>query len=166
MKVSNIYDEQLAAIEEVERKVRIAKRRLREAERELDETLRLVEVDTSKSFFFQIKFPNGKEFPVFDNQKIRQESGGNIYGFQSVVQDIFYEGKENALSFLDACISLAKKYNGILQVWNGRMHREFGTINLSNKSFTTRDGDNYRLEKGKVILTYKNGKTKIIKKNK
>lgn len=43
MKITNIYDKQLQAIEEAEEKVRIAKRNLKEAERELDETLALVE---------------------------------------------------------------------------------------------------------------------------
>lgn len=43
MKIANIYDKQLQAIEEAEMKVRIAKRNLKEAERELDETLALVE---------------------------------------------------------------------------------------------------------------------------
>lgn len=43
MKIANIYGEQLQAIEEAEMKVRVAKRNLKEAERELDETLELVE---------------------------------------------------------------------------------------------------------------------------
>lgn len=43
MKVTDIYDKQLQAIKEAEKKVRIAKRNLKEAERELDETLALVE---------------------------------------------------------------------------------------------------------------------------
>ena len=42
MKISNIYDKQLQAINEAEMKVHIAERKLREAERELDETLTLV----------------------------------------------------------------------------------------------------------------------------
>ena len=40
----NIYDEQLHKIEEAEENVRIAKARLLEAERKLDETLELTEV--------------------------------------------------------------------------------------------------------------------------
>ena len=45
MKIENIYDKQLQAIEEAEMKVRIAKRRLFEAEFELDKTLALVEAE-------------------------------------------------------------------------------------------------------------------------
>lgn len=45
MKIANIYDKQLQAIEEAEEKVRIAKTNLLEAERELDETLELVEAE-------------------------------------------------------------------------------------------------------------------------
>lgn len=46
MKIANIYDKQLQAIEEAEEKVRIAKTNLLEAERELDETLELVEAES------------------------------------------------------------------------------------------------------------------------
>ena len=45
MKIENIYDKQLQAIEEAEMKVLIAKRRLFEAEFELDKTLALVEAE-------------------------------------------------------------------------------------------------------------------------
>lgn len=45
MKIANIYDKQLQAIEEAEEKVRIAKENLFEAEKELDETLDLVETE-------------------------------------------------------------------------------------------------------------------------
>ncbi len=45
MKIENIYDKHLQAIEEAEMKVRVAKRNLKEAERELDETLAFVEVN-------------------------------------------------------------------------------------------------------------------------
>lgn len=45
MEITNIYDKQLQAINEAEMKVHIAKRRLFEAERELDETLKLVETE-------------------------------------------------------------------------------------------------------------------------
>ena len=43
MKIENIYDKHLQAIEEAEERVRVAKLDLQEAERELDETLSLVE---------------------------------------------------------------------------------------------------------------------------
>ena len=49
MKIENIYDKHLQAIEEAEKKVRIAKRNLKEAERELDETLELVEAELDES---------------------------------------------------------------------------------------------------------------------
>ena len=49
MRVTNIYDKQLQAIEKAEMKVRIAKRNLKEAERELDETLALVEHELDKA---------------------------------------------------------------------------------------------------------------------
>lgn len=45
MKIANIYDKQLQVIEEAEEKVRIAKTNLLEAEKELDETLELVEAE-------------------------------------------------------------------------------------------------------------------------
>lgn len=45
----NIYDEQLRKIEEAEEKVRIAKANLLEAERELDETLSLIEVELDEA---------------------------------------------------------------------------------------------------------------------
>ncbi|MBR4629373.1 MAG: hypothetical protein IKO57_02860 [Treponema sp.] len=48
MKITNIYDKQLQAIEEAEMKVRVAERRLFEAERELDETLDLVEAELNE----------------------------------------------------------------------------------------------------------------------
>lgn len=48
MKITNIYDKQLQAIEEAEMKVRVAKRNLKEAERELDETLALVEAELNE----------------------------------------------------------------------------------------------------------------------
>ena len=44
----NIYDEQLHKIEEAEENVRIAKARLLEAEKELDETLELVESELNE----------------------------------------------------------------------------------------------------------------------
>lgn len=43
MKIENIYDKHLQAIEEAEERVRVAKLDLQEAEKELDETLSLVE---------------------------------------------------------------------------------------------------------------------------
>ena len=43
------YDEQLSRIEEVEKKVRIAKAKLFEAEKELDETLDLVESELNEA---------------------------------------------------------------------------------------------------------------------
>ena len=43
MKIENIYDKHLQAIEEAEERIRVAKLDLQEAERELDETLSLVE---------------------------------------------------------------------------------------------------------------------------
>lgn len=49
MKIENIYDKQLQAIEEAEMKVRVAKRNLKEAERELDETLALVEQELDEA---------------------------------------------------------------------------------------------------------------------
>ena len=51
MKIANIYDKQLQAIEEAEEKVRIAKTNLLEAERELDETLALVESELDENLF-------------------------------------------------------------------------------------------------------------------
>lgn len=48
MKIENIYDKHLQAIEEAEMKVRVAKRNLKEAERELDETLALVESELNE----------------------------------------------------------------------------------------------------------------------
>ncbi len=48
MKITNIYDKQLQAIEEAEMKVRVAERRLFEAERELDETLDFVETELNE----------------------------------------------------------------------------------------------------------------------
>ena len=59
MKIENIYDKHLQAIEEAERKVRIAKRRLFEAESNLDKTLALVEseleLEESKTKLNEIK---------------------------------------------------------------------------------------------------------------
>lgn len=45
MRVENMYDKHLQAIEEAEDKVRLAKLNLQEAEAELDETLSLVEAE-------------------------------------------------------------------------------------------------------------------------
>lgn len=45
MKIENIYDKHLQAIEEAEERVRVAKLDLQEAEKELDETLSLVEAE-------------------------------------------------------------------------------------------------------------------------
>ena len=62
MEITNIYDKQLQAIEEAEKKVRIAKRNLKEAERELDETLALVEtflIDDG-TFAIEVKEFNAK----------------------------------------------------------------------------------------------------------
>lgn len=47
----NIYDEKLYKIEEAEKKVRIAKAKLFEAEKELDETLDLVESELTENLF-------------------------------------------------------------------------------------------------------------------
>lgn len=49
MKIENIYDKQLQAIEEAEMKVCIAKRNLKEAEMELDKTLALVEAELNET---------------------------------------------------------------------------------------------------------------------
>ena len=49
MEITNIYDKRLQAINEAEMKVRIAKRRLFEAERELDEILVLVEEELDEN---------------------------------------------------------------------------------------------------------------------
>lgn len=57
MKIENIYDKHLQAIEEAEERVRVAKLDLQEAERELDETLSLVEaflIDDEK-FAIEVK---------------------------------------------------------------------------------------------------------------
>lgn len=47
----NIYDEKLQRIEEAEKKVRVAKAKLFEAEKELDETLDLVESELNENLF-------------------------------------------------------------------------------------------------------------------
>lgn len=62
MEITNIYDKHLQAIEEAEMKVRVAKRNLKEAERELDETLALVEtflIDDG-TFAIEVKEFNAK----------------------------------------------------------------------------------------------------------
>ena len=47
----NIYDEKLHRIEKAEKKVRIAKVKLFEVEKELDETLDLVESELNENLF-------------------------------------------------------------------------------------------------------------------
>lgn len=62
MKIANIYDKQLQAIEEAEMRVRIAKHNLKEAEKELDETLALTEtflIDDG-TFAIEVKEFNAK----------------------------------------------------------------------------------------------------------
>ena len=62
----NVYDEQLHKIEEAEENVRIAKARLLEAERELDETLELVEseLNEEKKPLSEIKLLKGQEIGI------------------------------------------------------------------------------------------------------
>lgn len=84
MKIENIYDKHLQAIEEAEEKVRIAKTNLLEAERELDETLALVEqelkLEESKTKLNEIKnsaviFAVSKIKDVKDTKKAGYEFG-------------------------------------------------------------------------------------------
>ena len=62
----NIYDEQLHKIEEAEENVRIAKARLLEAEKELDETLELVEseLNEEKKPLKELDLLKGKEVAI------------------------------------------------------------------------------------------------------
>ena len=179
----NIYDEQLHKIEEAEENVRIAKARLLEAEKELDETLELVEaelneeknihknhilneLDTSKSFCYQISSGvNGEYLFIFEDGSTAPKVGEGIYDFASFVQDVLYERKDNALNFLNKFLNLAKKHKWTLQVWNGRRHTVYGTFNKDG-NLVTNNGDTYELIKNKVIVTDRQGKKKVIKKEK
>ena len=83
MKIENIYDKHLQAIEEAEKKVRIAKRNLKEAERELDETLALVESELDEKLFddegdnpeFIIEIKNEKNNWVHVGQTMEKGKG-------------------------------------------------------------------------------------------
>lgn len=83
MKIENIYDKHPQAIEEAEKKVRIAKRNLKEAERELDETLALVESELDEKLFddegdnpeFIIEIKNEKNNWVHVGQTMEKGKG-------------------------------------------------------------------------------------------
>ena len=83
MKIENIYDKHLQAIEEAEKKVRIAKRNLKEAEMELDETLALVESELDEKLFddegdnpeFIIEIKNEKNNWVHVGQTMEKGKG-------------------------------------------------------------------------------------------
>lgn len=72
MKIENIYDKQLQAIEEAEERVRVAKLDLQEAEKELDETLSLVEAFLIGDGKFAIEV---KEF----NELVKQQGVASQY---------------------------------------------------------------------------------------
>lgn len=72
MKIENIYDKHLQAIEEAEERVRVAKLDLQEAERELDETLSLVEAFLIGDEKFAIEV---KEF----NELVKQQGVASQY---------------------------------------------------------------------------------------
>ena len=172
MRISNIYDKQLQAIEEAEMKVRIAKRNLKEAERELDETLALVETEltearTGRTFHFVVNNGSGN-WIVATEDKFGVSKDKNPIDFDDYVQDIMYKGDPEKADVLEKLISMVKKHKGWkLGVWTGNdLQRLFGVIDLSDKSLRTEDGRVYKFnKKGKVEKTEK-GKTEVIKKGK
>lgn len=113
MRVSSIYDERLVAIEEAERKVRIAKRRLYEAKRELDEALeesdhtRRIKVDSSDKYdvpfpedaawispsgLFFVRKVNGSYFLYDDPAKAEFADFPTLEAAKRYVKDIEKEG--------------------------------------------------------------------------
>lgn len=113
MRVSSIYNKRLAAIEEAERKVRIAKRKLYEAKRELDEALeesdhtRRVHVDSSDKYdvpfpedaawispsgLFFVRKVNGSYFLYDDPAKAEFADFPTLEAAKRYVKDIEKEG--------------------------------------------------------------------------
>lgn len=125
MKIANIYDKQLQAIEEAETKVRIAKHNLKEAERELDETLEFIEAKLNEDLFddkgdnpeciIEVKDENNKWIHI--GQKM-EKGKGVVYSLDtdSQVKTFKSENAAKGSGIWDQLIKVGYKENETLRV--------------------------------------------------